>query len=235
VPHRRRGCNGRSGKFAILLRPPISSHAVVELAGVLSVTGELKAGLRLRLRSEFEQGTYVAPAHSMREIIVDLERTVLSAEGEEHYVQIAGEQRADGMWEAWLEFIPVDDSVEPMRTGVETTQPAREDVVRWSETLTDVYVQGAFTRAITAADRYVPVSYPAVTANDAPLDPFEVLQLGKAALSARLRGLTRPELLAIIEKYKLNPAGKDLSRLRDSQLVTFIVTAADVQALLGRH
>jgi hypothetical protein len=67
------------------------------------------------------------------------------------------------------------------------------------------------------------------------LDPFEVLQLGKATLRTRLRRFTRPELLATVEKYNLNPAGKDLSRLSDSQLVTFIITAAEVQALLGRH
>ena len=71
----------------------------------------------------------------MREIIVDLERTVPSPDGDEYYGQVAGDQRPDGMWEAWLEFIPVDDSLEPLRTNVETTQPTREDVVRWSETV----------------------------------------------------------------------------------------------------
>ena len=171
----------------------------------------------------------------MREIMIDLERTVLSSDGDEYYGQVAGDQRPDGMWEAWLEFIPVDDSLELLRTNVETTQPTREDAIRWSETLTDVYIQGAFTRAVKAADAGVPVTYPTVTAGVAPLDPFEVLQLGKAALRTRLRGLTRPELLAVIEKYNLNPAAKDLSRLGDSQLITFIVTAAEVQALLGRH
>jgi hypothetical protein len=169
----------------------------------------------------------------MREIIVDLERT--SADGDDYYQQVAGDQRPDGMWEAWLEFIPVDDTLEPLRTNIETTQPTREDVVRWAETLSDVYVQGAFTRAVNAAEGGIPVSYPTVTANVAPLDPFELLQLGKAALRARLRGLTRPELLAILEQYNLNPAEKDLTRLNDSQLVTFIVTAAEVQALRERR
>jgi len=171
----------------------------------------------------------------MREIMIDLERTVQSPDGDEYYGQVAGDQRPDGMWEAWLEFIPVDDSLEPLRTNVETTQPTREDAIRWSETLTDVYIHGAFARAVRAAEGGVPVTYPTVTAGAAPLDPFDVLQLGKAALRARLRGLTRPELLAVIEKYNLNPAAKDPSRLSDSQLVTFIVTAAEVQALLGRH
>jgi hypothetical protein len=172
--------------------------------------------------------------HAMREILADLERTVQSQDGDEYYGQVAGDQRPDEMWEAWLEFIPVDDSLEPLRTNVETTQPTREDVIRWFETLGDVYIQGAFTRAVKGADAGVPVSYPTVTAGVAPLDPFEVLQLGKATLRARLRRLMRPELLAIVEKYNLNPAGKDLSRLSDSQLVTFIVTAAEVQALLGK-
>ena len=201
----------------------------------MPVSGEvdIEIASRLRSRSEFEQGTDVAPAHPMREIIIDLERTVLSSDGDEYYGQVAGDQRPDGMWEAWLEFIPVNDSLEPLRTNVETTQPTREDAIRWSETLTDVYIQGAFTRAARAADGGVSVTYPTVTAGVAPLDPFEVLQLGKAALRARLGGLTRPELLAIIEKYNLNPAAKDPSRLSDSQLVTFIVTAAEVQAL--RH
>ena len=171
----------------------------------------------------------------MREIMIDLERTVLSSDGDEYYGQVAGDQRPDGMWEAWLEFIPVDDSLELLRTNVETTQPTREDAIRWSETLTDVYIQGAFARAVRAAEGGVPVTYPTVTAGVAPLDPFDGLQLGKAALRARLRGLTRPELLAVIEKYNLNPGAKDPSRLSDSQLVTFIVTAAEVQALLGRH
>jgi hypothetical protein len=171
----------------------------------------------------------------MREIIVDLERTVISPDDDEYYVQVAGDQRSDGMWEAWLEFIPVDDGLEPLRTNTETTQPTREDVLGWTETLTGVYIQGAFTRAVKAVDRSVPVSYPTVTASVPPFDPFEVLQLGKATLRGRLRRLTRPELLPIIEKYNLNPAGKDLSPLSDSQLVTFIITAAEVQAVLGKH
>ena len=171
----------------------------------------------------------------MREIMIDLERTVVSPDGDEYYGQVAGDQRPDGMWEAWLEFIPVDDSLQQLRTNAETTQPTREDAIRWSETLTDVYIQGAFARAVRAAEGGGPVTYPSVTAGVAPLDPFEVLQLGKAALRARLHGLTRPDLLAVIEKYNLNPAAKDPSRLSDSQLVTFIVTAAEVQAFLGRH
>ena len=69
----------------------------------------------------------------------------------------------------------------------------------------------------------------------APFDPFDVLPLGKGVLRTRLHGLMRAELLGMIGNYNLNPAQKNLSRLTDSQLVTFIVTAVEVQAVQGRH
>jgi hypothetical protein len=43
--------------------------------------------------------------------------------------------------------------------------------------------------------------------------------------------LTRPELVEIIQNYDLNPAGKSLTRLSDS----FIITAVELQALQGRR
>ena len=61
-----------------------------------------------------------------------------------------------------------------------------------------------------------------------------MLQLvGKAEMRVRLRALTRAELLAMIGEYGLNPAAKSLVRLSDSQLVTFIVTAVEVQSARG--
>jgi hypothetical protein len=172
----------------------------------------------------------------MSEILADLDTTIVSPEGDEYYVQVGG-QLGSGVWEAWLEFVPLDDGLEVLRTKTETTQPTREDVVRWSETLTQVHLQGAFARAVDISDGGSLVrNYETVIADVAvPFDPFDVLPLGKPALRARLRVLTRPELVAMIQKYDLNPAGKSLTRLSDSQLVTFIVTAVDVQALQGRH
>jgi hypothetical protein len=174
----------------------------------------------------------------MPEIIADLEATVVSPHDAEYYVQIVGERMSNGVWEAWLEFVPLDDTLNVLITKTETTQSTREDVVRWSETLTATYVQGAFARALqprggrTLVRRYV------TTAADVlvPLDPFELIALlGKAALRARLRVLSRPELLAMIRKYDLNPGRKSLTRLSDAQLVTFIVTAVEVQTVQGRH
>jgi hypothetical protein len=173
----------------------------------------------------------------MSEILADLDTTIVSPDGDEYYVQVVGEHLLTGMWEAWLEFVPLDDALEVLRTTTETSQTTREDVVRWSEMLTQVYLQGAFARAVhVSGGRGIVRNYETVIADVAvPFDPFEVLPLGKAALRARLRVLTRPELVTMIQNYDLNPARKSLTRLSDSQLVTFIVTAVDVQALQGRH
>ena len=170
----------------------------------------------------------------MAEIIIDLDTIVSSTDGHEYYVQVAGEQRADGTWQAWLEFVPLDD-LDVLVTAIETTQPSRENVVRWSETLTGTYLQGAFGRAVRYTDRGVLRDYATEVAAVPPFDPFDLLPLGKSELRARLRVLTRAELLGMIRRYDLNPAGKSLVRLTDSQLVTFILTAVEVQALQGRH
>ena len=169
------------------------------------------------------------------EIIADLTTTVVSPEGQTYHVRLLGEQLSDRVWRAWLEFIPLDDGLTGLITKTETRQPTRADVVRWSDTLTAVYLQGAFARAVgTGEAKRVRVSPAIVTASAASVDPFEVLRLGRAALRARLRVLSRSELLAIIERYNLNPAHKDLTGLSDSQLVTFIITAAEVQASLRK-
>ena len=168
----------------------------------------------------------------MSEIIADLDTTVTSSDGHEYYVQVAAEPLASGNWEAWLEFVPLEDSLDVLLTKTETTQPTRDDVVRWSTTLTPVFLEGAFARAARATGRAVLRDY-AMNATDVlvPFDPFEVLRLGKLELRGRLGPLARVELLAMIEHYGLNPAGKSLARLTTSQLVTFIVTAVEVQSL----
>lgn len=170
----------------------------------------------------------------MPEIIADLETTVISPHTGEYYVQVVAEQLPSGTWEAWLEFVPLADDEQVLLTATETTQSSREDVARWSATLTPVYVQGAFARAARVSEERSLVRRYDTTIGRIPFDPFEMLQRdGKERMRVRLRALTRPELLALIREYDLNPAAKSLVRLSDSQLVTFIVTAVEVQSARG--
>ena len=170
----------------------------------------------------------------MSEVIADLNYRILDADGREYFANVAGEPTPDGRWEAWLEFVPLHDA-EPMLTGIETHQSTRADVVHWATTLSETYLEGAFHRARAAlqpsARRYATAAYPAVSFVTTPveIDPFLLLDQGTDVLRARLLPLTRAELLAIIEAYGLNPADLSLARLSERQLVTFIVTATDVQ------
>jgi hypothetical protein len=67
-------------------------------------------------------------------------------EGTLYTIQARGERRDDGMWEGWLEFLPLDGG-EPLRTGRETTQPNRDALAYWASGLEPIYFEGAFERA----------------------------------------------------------------------------------------
>lgn len=181
----------------------------------------------------------------MTELIAELPYRVIDAAGAEYYASVAAEQRPDGLWEAWLEFVPTDES-DALLTGVETTQSTRADLVHWAGTLTETYVQGAFSRAVaaTTGSRLVAqmaaveaVPGPATPAVRTGLeDPFELYALGgTTGMKARLLGLPRSTLVSIIDAFGLNPAGKSLSWLTQRQLVTFIATATEVQVASGRR
>ena len=182
----------------------------------------------------------------MIEHVTDLPYRIVDASGSEYYSSVAAEQRADGVWEAWLEYVPTDES-EPLVTPTETTQSSRADVLRWADALTDTYIEGAFDRAVQAtvdtSPRVVARRTVADAAVDAAvtsietelLDPFGLYVEGVTNMRARLGVLPRATLLDIIETFGLNPAGKSLTWLSNAQLVTFIVTAVEVQSASRRR
>jgi hypothetical protein len=160
----------------------------------------------------------------MSEVIADLPYRVIDADGEDYYVSVAGEARTDGRWQAWLEYVPGDES-DPLLTPIETTQQTRADVLRWAEALTETYVEGAFSRAVSAdrdllsafRERRTAAAASAEAVVDAVRgdlpDPFELYASGRAAMRVRLNALPRTTLLEIIDTFGLNPAGKSLSWL----------------------
>jgi hypothetical protein len=177
----------------------------------------------------------------MSEIIAHLPYQLVDPHGEEFVVSVVGEQRLDGTWEAWLEFVPLGDT-EPLLTPTETTQSSRAALEHWAAALEETYVQGAFRRAVIASgdasvSRLVARERPfdPVPLNDVDVpDPFRLFHGGREAMRMRLNALSRPVLRNIIDSYRLNPAAKNLSWLSDAQLVTFIVTAVEAQLAMGR-
>jgi hypothetical protein len=181
----------------------------------------------------------------MSEMIADLPYRVIDTEGDEYYVSVAADVRTDGRWQAWLEYMPLDES-DPLLTPIETTQQNRADIVRWAETLTETYVEGAFRRAVHAPADVLAVLRDRMSVAEAAAeaaieidrgdvtDPFAMYQSGRPAMKARLSALPVGSLRQMIVDFGLNRAGKSLSWLNRNQLVTFIITATEVQIAQGK-
>jgi len=60
--------------------------------------------------------------------------------------RVYGEQRLDGMWEGWLDFVGIGTTA-VLRTPIETTQRAIGDLAFWARGLQATYLRGAFRRA----------------------------------------------------------------------------------------
>ena len=64
-------------------------------------------------------------------------------------VRAVGRAADDGMWEGWLEFLPMDAGTsEVIVSPVESRQPRREHLDYWAQGLTVVYAEGALDRAL---------------------------------------------------------------------------------------
>jgi hypothetical protein len=163
--------------------------------------------------------------------------------------RVVGRPAADGMWEGWLEFIPLEPgSGDVVVSSVESRQPAREHLEYWATGLSVVYAEGSLDRAahplaVRTRIAETPVSdAPAARVITEPvrstipgpepvLDPFDIGRRSLDILAQELSALNRPRLLNIIEAYDLNPGGEDVAWMSDAQLVRFIVVAVDVQLL----
>lgn len=180
----------------------------------------------------------------MSEILITYAEPVSDPQGT-YVARAVGRQASDGMWEGWIEFVPIGGSSDVIVSGVESRQPAREHLAYWSTGLTPVFLEGALHRArqpITVRVRTEPVPFSAAPAprpvrqpvERAPgpepvLDPFEIGARNLDVLRQELTALNRPRLLNIIDAYDLNPAREDVSWMTDAQLVHFIVVAVDIQ------
>ena len=78
---------------------------------------------------------------------------VKDASGIAYQVYACGKRRADGRWEGWLEFCPVNDTGPTLRTERETTQPDKPALAYWASGLEPLYFEGAFERAKHVMER----------------------------------------------------------------------------------
>jgi hypothetical protein len=83
----------------------------------------------------------------MSEILVKFDEAVSDSTGARYFVEAMGRQREDGLWEGYLEFLPLDERTERITSDRETTQPNRAAVDYWAQGLSRVYLSGAIDRA----------------------------------------------------------------------------------------
>ena len=185
----------------------------------------------------------------MAEILVVFDAPIPTEAGL-HYARVCGDIAADGLWEAWVEFLPVGAgdpaSSEWIRSARETEQPNLDDLKYWAEGLTVAYLQGAFRRAtepspsVTHTDvlppkperRATPKSVPfATAAGPRPIiDPFAVYNRGERVLRRQLSALNNDQLLNVAGAYNLPDAAAP--NLTQTDRVRAIINS--VKAKTGR-
>lgn len=177
----------------------------------------------------------------MAEVLAEFTGTIVSDEGTRYRAQACGAPNANGLWEGWLEFIPLDRG-EPLRSARETTQPNRQDAVYWATGLTAIYAQGSLRRTLNpvvrrvverpsakfdgpAPDLVSAATTPEVTP-DAVLDPFSVYEKGEGLLRKELGALSAWHLVNIVRAYELSDEPlTTLNRVPGAALVELIVGA----------
>ena len=178
----------------------------------------------------------------MAELLLEYGDTV-SLDGKSYMARACGGPMADGMWQGWLEFVPVDGGP-PVRSARETTQPNRQDTVYWATGLTPVYLEGSLRRAIHRPVRSE-VRAPAPPHFDRPaasfadsggsgesvLDPFSVYRKGEALLRRQLSALAGWHLINIVRRYGLSDSdANSLSAREPAELVELIVDRVRAQS-----
>ena len=178
----------------------------------------------------------------MAEVLRAFDGPVSDTSGE-YGARAVGRRADDGMWEGWLEFVPIGKNRDVVVGAVESRQPEKDHLVYWASGLTPVFLEGALARArrpVTVRVRTVEQPYSnapekrSVTVSrvmppgpEPVLDPFEIGGRNLDLLRQELGALNRPRLLNIIAAFDLNPAGEDLSWMSDHQLAHFIVVAVE--------
>lgn len=82
---------------------------------------------------------------AMAEVVHECVHRVTAPDGREYRVSVLAEPR-EHVWIGSIEFRSMSDS-SVLRTGEETSQPTKEDVIYWAEGLEPVYLDGALRRA----------------------------------------------------------------------------------------
>jgi hypothetical protein len=179
----------------------------------------------------------------MAEVFVEFDAVLPGPGGATYVPRACGRLGDGGLWEGWIEFSDAR-SGSVVRTGRETTQPERQDLMYWATGLSRVYLDGALSRALAGprvAPRATVESVPAfdgpappVTAGAPPsarpvLNPFEVYAQGEGILRSELLALEIDHLRTIVRAHGLD-VGEAATSPSAAILAAAIVAAVRVRA-----
>lgn len=173
----------------------------------------------------------------MAEVLLEFANHVAGQDGTSYVARACGDAMSDGLWQAWIEFLPVG-SGEPIRSARETTQPNRADARYWATGLTPVFLEGSLKRALNplhrpAAHEPMPPIFdtPAppnasIATGESVLNPFSVYRKGEPLLRRQLSVMAGWHLINIINAYDLSDAAPARLQAKEpAELVELIVTA----------
>jgi hypothetical protein len=183
----------------------------------------------------------------MAEVLRSFDELIRDDSGDYH-ARVVGRLAKDGMWEGWMEFVPLDGpSAGALISAVESRQPEREHLKYWASGLSVVYAEGALERArrpptvrthvieTPASEAPAPRMFttsPRVGGTESVLDPFEVGSHSLDILAQELRALGRARLVNMIVAYEMTPRRNDLQQLTDAQLISLIVGSVEATLIV---
>ena len=154
----------------------------------------------------------------MAEVLVSFTAPTRAASGDLYWGRAMGRLAPDGMWEGWVEFARAGDD-EIVNSSRETSQPTHADLRYWALGLTQTFLEGALTRALSPVP-HLAAPEPRVIVNSAPrsapprhngiprrviLDPFATFVQGEDLLRGQLMALSHDDLQNIVEAYGFPP------------------------------
>jgi hypothetical protein len=181
----------------------------------------------------------------MAEVLLEFDSPVTDENGRTYTARACGDQMPEGLWQGWIEFLPIGRDAEPVRSARETTQPNRSDTVYWATGLTPVFLEGSLRRALNPLtrppardvlpaifDSPAPPSRVAATNGEAVLNPFSVYRKGEPLLRRQLSALSGWHLVNIITKHGLSDRDPALlAAAEPADLVELIVDSVRNRAL----
>lgn len=176
----------------------------------------------------------------MAEVLVRFDSVLTAPDGRRFAPQACG-RPAGNVWEGWIEFVPLDGGTS-LRTTRETEQPNRDTLMYWAQGLTDVYLDGALSRALGKEPSIVEQPRPLESYFEGPaatgvgtaavrslhvhpvLDPFRVAEQGEDILLRELSALDTAHIRDIVLAYGLSSS--DQARAATREQLTAVVIAA---------